>query len=178
MPPPIPTSLPATIQAGDTITWRRELADYTPGNGWTLRYTLISAVGVYSVTATPDGAAYAVTITASTSATWAAGLYTLVEYVTNGSQRITLGSSNVRVLPDLAAAIAPVDTRTHARKVLDNINAWLESKSITAGETQLGDRRLRQYEIGDLLALRDKYAAIVASEDAGGSRVNRLMVTL
>ncbi|MCR6700866.1 MAG: hypothetical protein NVV68_06840 [Dokdonella sp.] len=72
-----------------------------------------------------------------------------------------------------------MDTRSHARKVLDAINAWLESRSPAAGEMQLGERRIRNHPIPELLAFRDRYAAMVAAEDAGSAGpMRRLMVRL
>lgn len=173
-----PTEVPREVRAGDTLSWRRQLPAYPASAGWVLSYTRIAASSVGSFSASVSGDDHVVTVTAAASAGWAAGHYKLVEYVTNGTERYTLAEYPLSVLPNLAAASEGTDTRTHAQKVLDNINAWLESKSVTAGETQLGDRRIRNYSMTELLALRDKYAAMVAGEVSGKGVCRRVLVNL
>jgi len=175
-----PLRIPAVMRAGDTITWRRCLADYPASAGWQLQVTLVGATEVYSANSVADGDDHVFTIAASATALWEPGGYQALETATKAAERFSLYSTRVTVQPDLAAAIAGTDTRSHARKVLDNINAWLESKSVTAGETQIGERRIRNYDLTDLLALRDRYAALVRSEDAAasGGRTGRLLVRL
>ena len=96
------------------------------GAGWALQYTLVSTTAAYSIIATASGDDYAITVPASTTTAWAAGRYALTEYVTDGTERYTLATSTVMIAANLAAASAGIDNRTHARKVLDSIEAWLE----------------------------------------------------
>lgn len=176
MPADILTAPPADLRAGDTATWRRALGDYPAAAGWQLKYTLVGAGGAYNLTATADGDDYVVAATPATTAGWVAGSYVLTEYVTNGTDRFTLASTTVRVLADLAAATTPSDTRTHARKVLDAIEAWLESKAPTAAKFEIAGRRLENYPLADLLSLRDRYRAEVRREVSGGG--SRMLVSL
>jgi hypothetical protein len=124
-----------------------------------------------------DGDANVFTIAATTTSGWAAGRYVLTEFVTNGSERYTLDSCDLQVLPDLASATTATDTRTHARKVLDAIEAWLESKAPTAGAFEHAGIKIQNYPIADLLALRDRYRAEVRRE-TGGPGAGRLLVRL
>jgi hypothetical protein len=163
--PEIQNVPPATIQAGDTITWRRELVDYPAGDGWSLKYTLVSTNGVKNIEASSAGDDYTVTVTAATSKDYVAGDYVLTEYVTKDDERHTIGTSRMRVLPDLAAASGATDTRTHARKVLDAIEAWLERRAPTAATYRVGERELQTYPLPELLSLRDRYRAEVTREE-------------
>lgn len=174
------TRIPAELRAGDTITWRRTLADYPASDGWELRCTLVGPGAVYNLVAVPDGDDHVFTASAAVSAAWTPAGYQALETAHKSGERYTLGSVRVVVLQDLATASVGTDTRSHARKVLDSLNAWLESKAPTAGEVQIADRRIRNYDLGDLLALRDRYAAIVKREDAAanGGRTGRLLVRL
>lgn len=175
----IPDVPPSSLRAGDSAHWTRSFADYPASAGWALAYTLVGTSGLHSFSATTSGDAFAVDITASTTAAWVAGRYTLVEYLTKGTDRVTVGAATLLLLADLAAVPSATDTRSHAAKVLDKINAWLETGNVISGEFQIADRRIRQYGIAELLALRDRYAAIVASEDAGKSgAVRRMLVQL
>lgn len=165
----IPSSIPQEIRAGDTAKWRRELSDYPADDGWVLAYTAVSATAAHAFTAAADGTAHLVTVAASETTAWAAGNYRLTEFATKASERYTLGSTSLRVLPDLAAANTGIDARTHARKVLDAIEAWLEAKAPTAGAMEIAGRKVQNYPLTDLLALRDRYRAEVAREEATAS---------
>lgn len=162
----IPSTIPLEIRAGDTVRWRRELADYPASAGWLLSYAFVGATSVHPAQAVADGVAHVVTLSAATTATWAAGTYRVQEYVSKDTERFSLSAVTVRVLPDLMAATAGMDTRTHARKVLDSIEAWLESKAPTAGAIEIAGRKVANYPITDLLALRDRYRAEVRREEA------------
>jgi hypothetical protein len=108
-----------------------------------------------------------VTIDASTSAAYVAGTYRVQEYVEKGGERYTLSAVMLQVLPDLSTATTGL--RTHARKVLDAIEAWLEAKAPTAGAVEIAGRKVQNYPITDLLALRDRYRAEVRREEAAAS---------
>lgn len=164
----IPSTIPQQIRAGDTARWRRNLGNYPADDGWQLTYAVVGPTAVHSVAATPDGAAHKVEVLASASAAWEPGIYRVQEYVAKGVDRYTLSVVSLRVLPDLAASNG-LDTRTHARKVLDAIEAWLERKAPTAASFQYEGRRLENYPLPELLALRDRYRAEVRSEDAADS---------
>lgn len=161
------------MRAGDTIRWSRSLSDYPANEGWDLKFTLLGQGGAHNGTASADGDAHQITVAASESATWAPGNYLLTEYVTKGAERFTIASRSVRVLPDLASATDAVDTRSHARKVLDAIEAWLESKAPVHGMLEIAGRRIQHYPIEQLLVLRDRYRIEVAAEESaarGGPR--------
>lgn len=173
----IPSTPPAALRAGDTAKWRRELPDYPASAGWQLKVALVGQAGAYNATAAADGDAHAFTIAATTTASWAPGRYVLTEFVVQGAERYTLGTSELQVLPDLAVATTGSDTRTHARKVLDAIEAWLETKAPTAASVEVAGRKLANYPLADLLSLRDRYRAEVRRETAGAGG-GRLLVRL
>ena len=173
------SSIPAELTAGDSASWLRTIPDYPASAGWALAYTLVSASAVFTIAATADGDSFAVSVGASASAAWAAGSYRVQETVTRDDERHTVATTTLRVLPDLAAASSGVDTRTHAQKVLDSLNAWLESKAPVAGAMELNGRKISWYPLPDLLKLRDRYRAEVAAEQrAGTSRGARILAVL
>lgn len=174
----LPTAIPVQLRAGDTIRWRRSLPDYQATAGWVLAYTLITASSVHAIATTADGDDHVAEALAASTGAWPAGAAQMVEYATNGAERVTISSLPVRVLPNLAAAVAGTDLRSHARKVLDAIEAWLESRAPVAGTLEIAGRRIQHYSLEELLALRDRYRAEVAREDAAaaGNRPSRLLV--
>lgn len=176
-----PCSIPAAITAGDTAIWRRELADYPASAGWTLAYTLVSATKVFNVTAAADGDAFLVTVLATTTTGWDVGTYKVAEYVSNGAERHTLSYATVQVQPNLAAATAGLDIRSHAQIVLDSINGWLESKAPVYGTMEINGRKISYYPLNELLALRDRYQRDVNREQRlanGGGPGRRVLAVL
>lgn len=176
----ISLSIPSEICAGDTVKWRRELPDFPAGQGWVLSYKLVSPTAVFSVVAVADGDAFNITIAASVSATYTVATHKITEVITKGTERYTLNSLYLRVLPDLAAATVGAETRTHAQKVLDAIELWLESKAPTAASFEIAGRKLQNYPLTELLALRDKYKAEVSRENriATGAAPARILMRL
>lgn len=172
----IPCQPPRELRAGDSAHWTRSLSDYPATAGWALAYTVIGATAVQSVTATATGDDFNIDLLASDTAAWPPGRCTLVEFVTNGVERRTLGQTPLQILPDLAAATAGTDLRSPAQRMLDTIEAWMSTKSPVHGSVQYGDRRIDQYDVKDLLVIRSKLQAEVANELGGNKGLVRRMV--
>jgi hypothetical protein len=171
------TTIPAEIRAGDTAKWQRSGGDYPASAGWALVYTLVGSAGAFNFPGAASGADFTVTVSATITATWPAGVYAITESVSKSGERYTLSSKSIRVLENLVGAIAG-DKRSHAQKMLDSIEAWLESKAPTAALVEIAGRKIQNYALSDLLALRDKYKFEVAKELrlASGSGIGKLLV--
>lgn len=185
MAPTPPTIPPGSIVAGDSLHWSRTFDDYSPADGWALSYTLVGATNVYTIAAeaNDDATGFDVDLAASATTGYAAGLYKLVEVLTNAGSgdRVTFVTTTLTVGANLAATAAGgADTRSHAQKMLDAINAWLESKAPMAGSVELNGRKISYYPIADLLKLQGRYAAIVAREQTppGQTTGTRILVQL
>lgn len=177
---PIPSTIPGCVVAGDSLSWSRSFDDYPASAGWALSYTLISPTAVKNFNATADGDGFIVSVAAADTVDWPVGSCRLVETLSNGTQRVTVGNTPLQVSQNLAIATQGVDLRSHAEKMLASIEAWLESKAPTAGALEIDGRKIQNYPLGDLLAMRDKYAAIVKREQAGpnGPRGTRILVRM
>jgi hypothetical protein len=169
--------IPAELRAGDTAKWQRSFSDYPASAGWVLAYTIAGTGGVFTASATANGDAFEVTISAATTDAWPAGRYQITEYVSKDGERFTLNTQPLRVLANLVGA-SPGDTRSHAQKMLDAIEAWLESKAPTAASVEIAGRKISNYPLADLLALRSKYKFEVSQETglATGKRGSKLLV--
>lgn len=166
----IPTTEPARVRAGDTVTWRKTLAEYPPSAGWTLYYRGISATAKFDITATNDADTHLVSVPKATTDDWVADDYTLIAWVASATERVSLPGGRITVLPDLAAVTAAgYDSRTQAKKMLDAIDAALQSLSsgerLAVVEAEVAGRRLK-YNITGLMTLRNLYAAQVRGEEA------------
>lgn len=163
----IPTTEPVELRSGDTWKWRREdLSDY-PAPTWTLKYRFKNAAGGFEITATADGSNFAVTVGASTTATYAAGKYEVVGWVASGGEEYTVFNRTIEVLPNLRASSAATaqDVRSHARKVLEAIEAVIESRATKDQQAySINGRSLQRTPIADLITLRAQYAMEVQRE--------------
>lgn len=131
MPYSIPDTEPTALIAGDTATWSKSLADFPASAGWALTYTLINAAGKISIAASASGDDHLVEVAPATTADWVAGRYQWLAHVTLGAARHTVGSGTMEVKPNLAAATT-YDARSHARKMLEAIEAALEARATSA----------------------------------------------
>lgn len=165
--------------AGDTLDFIDSVPDYPPADGWTLKYRLIPrftspAQAPIDIIATTSGSDYRVQAAAAVTLAWKAGFYTWSRWVEKaGPIRQSLGSGQLKVIEDPAAAVAGYDGRSHERKVLEAIEAVIENR---ASQTQ---REMVEYTIGTrsqkldaaeskaaLLELHSKYKWLVANEEA------------
>ncbi len=153
------TTEPAAIYAGDTISWLIPLAGYPASSGWTLKYNAVGAAGQFNLVSSASGIDHAVSIAKATTANYKPGLYTLTKYVENvAGERVTLSEIPLIVKPDLAGKTAALDTRSHAKKVLDAIEAVLENRATTdQQELTLNGKTLKRTPVADLLSFRSKY---------------------
>ena len=165
MAAPIPTTEPASLLAGDTATWRISLPDYLASDGWALTYTLINATSKISFSATAAGGDHLVNAAAATTAAWPAGSYAWRAQVSKSGQVFTVASGNIVVQPAFAAST--LDNRSHARKALDAVQAYLENPAnLSAASYEIAGRKLQRLSIPDLLNLRDRYQFEVTREEA------------
>ena len=168
MAAPTPTYEPARFTAGDTIRWLKCLPDYLPAEGWQLVYTLLNATGKITFNAIASGADHLVSVAALTTAGWAAGDYAWRAQVVRAGEAYTVASGTCTVQPAFSAAT--LDARSHARKTLANIEAYLENPgSISSHKYEIAGRMLQRFPLPELLTLRDRYRAEVAREDAAAS---------
>jgi hypothetical protein len=163
----IPTSEPTSARAGDTWQWTRDLPDFPAP--WTLVYTFWTSAAAFSLTAASSGSTHTVTASATATAAYAAGRYSWTARVSSGTTQLTIASGVLHVLPAVGLAM---DTRSHARRMLDSINAILEGRA-TDGDldvmrTQHGEHSTA-WDPEALMRIRSQYAAVVASEDGAAA---------
>lgn len=163
----IPTTEPDSIVAGDSAIWTKTLSDYPATDGWTLTYTIQTADGgeFQSFTTGTSGASFAVNVMAAITATWVPGKYDASAKVTSLSGEVhTVWQGQLTVK---AAMAQGTDRRTHARRVLDNIEAVLEKKATREIlNSEVSGVKLERIPVDQLLVLRDRYKIEVQREEA------------
>lgn len=181
----IPTTEPAELRAGITWQWKRQdLTDY-PASTWTLTYWFkqqAAAGARFSIVATADGDQYSVSVSAATTGAYTAGDYTWVAVAANGGERAELDSGTLTILPRVDQDAA-LDTRSHAKIMLERVEAALEALGLGMTSYTIGSRTVTRRDIPELTGLRDKYRAEVYAEQLrenakNGKAGNQLVVRL
>lgn len=176
---------PARVTAGDSLLWQRAdiAADYPPADGYALAYRFAPLAGGEPdmVDASEMDGIWRIAIAADATADWAPGEWRWAAAISKAGARVVVDSGSFVVDPDPLADTAP-DMRSHARRVLDAINATIEGR---ASKSQLkttfeDGRSIEHMPHGDLLALRKRYAALVKTEErrASGKGPGRLLARL
>lgn len=173
----VPTTIPASVRAGDTVTWSRSLDDYPAAAGWAITTTLVKVGAKITIVSAADGDLHKSTVTAAITATWGAGSYAWHERVIKGAESYSVGSGQIDILPDYAGTSpGGLDARSHAQRTLAALEAWIEARDIGVAEYEIAGRRLKTIPIPDLLKLRDRYRQEVRAQSGsnGGGRSGRI----
>lgn len=156
--------------AGDSLVFTTSVPDYLPTAGYALTYRLVrrdAAGTAITFSATVSGDLFAVNVPPATTATWTPGTYTWAAYAAKAGERYTVAQGELVIEADPATITAPYDNRSHARKVLDAIQAVLENRaSADQQQVSIAGRTLVRTPIADLLKLRAVYTAEVRAEEA------------
>lgn len=167
----IPVREPSDIVAGDTIKWYRLdlTGDFPATDGWSLAYTLRLRSGTgnkIAIAAAASGDGFLIAVAAATSAAYPAGEYELEGYVTKSTERYRVYLGTCLVRPNLAGeADGAHDSRSHAERVLDAIEATIEGRASNDQlEYTVAGRSLRRMAFAELHAFRSLYRAEVARE--------------
>ena len=163
-------NIPGQLASGDSLTWRDDSAVDNLNNSltsdlWTLHYYLRGLQSL-DLTSTANGPGWQTTITATQSAGLTPGLFYWQAAVTQGSNRITLGSGQIQITANLAAASGTYDGRTQSEIALDAINAEIQAR-LTGGMVEdytIGNRSLKKTPMKDLLEMQARYKTIVARD--------------
>ncbi len=179
-----PQTEPTQLTIGDRWAWKRtDLgADYPPAS-YSLKYVLRrhDTGAEIEITAGESGSDYLVEVPSATTAVHTAGRYVWQAYIIRSadSERVLIGTGTVELVANRDSSAA--DPRSHARKVLDAIEAVLENRAtVDQQEYSIAGRSLKRMPIQELLVFRDRYKSEVASEEradriarglSGGGRV-------
>lgn len=166
----IPANEPSELVLGTTLQFTKSLPEFPAGEGWTLAYTITNAANAYSVATTASGDDFAVSVAPATTAGWAAGDYQMTAIASKDGAKFRAATAFISLKPDPTSA---GDFRSHAKKVLDSVNAVIAGRATQDQEQlQIANRSLKRTPLADLLALRDKYQALYNAELADTNAAN------
>ena len=157
---------PSTLVLGDYWAWKRDdLADTYPVGSYALTYEFHEDSGgggthKFTLTATEADDTYYIEAASSTTTGYTVGDYIWEAYITKtaDSNRVMVDSGRTTITQNLADTNA--DLRSHAKKVLDNIEAVIEGRAtIDQSSFSLGGRSLSRMSVDELMTFRDRYRA-------------------
>ena len=160
-----PTQEPDTLVVGDRWGWRRDdlVSDY-PLDEYSLEYTFTEDstgnTNAFTIAATEAESTYLVEIASAVTASLTAGDYQWAAFIIRSSdnQRVVIDQGRTEILPNLQNTTA--DLRSHAKKVLDAIEAVLENRaSQDQMSYSIAGRSLSRMSIDDLMTFRNRYRA-------------------
>lgn len=152
---------PKEIFAGDKLEWTESNSAYPASEGWVLKYVLINNSQKYTFQAAADGDNHKVTLLSTDTSAWAAGTYTLMPYYESSTTKEIQTRLTLKIKPNLITA-ATYDTRSHARKALEAIEAAIERRatkeqSALQISTPQGTRSLQWMSMRELIEAREFY---------------------
>lgn len=153
---------PKQITAGLSYSWTKKLPLYLASAGWTLGYSIVSQNAQYDVTVVANGDDFDVSILKADSAKFEAGMFKLIGYVDDGTDRIQVFCNDLVIVPDFTKAS---DRRSYAAKTLEAIEAMLlKSASKDQQAVMVDGQSLTRRTVADLLTLRDRFQREVRAE--------------
>lgn len=169
--PAIPTNEPRRARAGDTWKWRRDdLTDY-PAPTWTLKYRFRHpTLAGFEVVASADGTAHAVTVPASTTASYTAGTYHWLAWVESGAEKYEVDEGSLEIVADLRSGLASAtqDLRSPARRIYESLLALYEDYAAGRGLVKsytIGTRTMTFHSPAELLQQIGYWRAQVEAEE-------------
>lgn len=165
------TTEPENLIIGDRWMWKRSDlgSDYDPAS-YTLKYSLrleSDTTKEIEITASGSGTDYLIEVASATTATKTPGRYRYQAYIirNSDSERVLIRSGIMQIKANADATTA--DARSHARKVLDAIEAVLENRaSIDQESYTINGRSLARTPIEELIKMRNIYRNEVSREEA------------
>ena len=157
---------PNTLVLGDYWSWKRDdLATDYPIGTYALTYEFHSDSGgggtkKFTLTAVEADDTYYIESASSTTTGYAVGDYVWEAYITktSSSNRIMVDSGRTSITENLANTNA--DLRSHAKKVLDALEAVIENRStMDQSSMSIAGRSLSRMSVDELLTFRDRYKA-------------------
>ena len=159
---------PQQITAGDTIVWYRVVSDFPASEGWTLKYVLRGPTTINLTATTFQTSNYKVEVADTVTADWKPGLYSMVAFVENGSERFTVETwfPKLTIKPNPAAYVeGSASNLTFAQATLAAVeSALLALASRKVSSASVNGQSYSIQDITKLTALRNRMREEVQSE--------------
>lgn len=160
---------PQKITAGLTFKHIINLTAY-PASLWAVKAYLRGPSRI-DISAEKDGNLHVINVSADVTKNYKSGYYGFsLRAVNNYGEVEEIEAGSVEVITDLATVTGQVDTRSHAKKTLEALEAVIEGRATLDQERyRLNNRELFRTPLDNLIKLRNQYRAEVSREIAKAS---------
>lgn len=166
------TIFPKKITAGVTFRHVISLTAYPASQGWHVAVYL-RGKGSIDLVSIAQHNQHILSADANTTKNWVGGHYGYSVRLIRDDEVVEMDSGSVEIKADIASVVADTDFRSHARKVLDAIEAVLENRaSLDQERYRINNRELYRTPIETLKKMRDQYRAEVSREEAKANGKN------
>jgi len=164
------------IVAGETLNYRAIAPDYPASAGWVVTLYLNPRAGgtATSVSSTADGDDHLLQVSATTTASWDAGAWGWETWAALGAERYRLEHGQWEVVPGLIGAAAGTDTRSQARRALDDAKAAFAAWTPTTRRYKIGAREMEFSSTAEIIQVISYWENEVRREEnAAGMAAGR-----
>lgn len=172
--------IPSTLTAGDTLQFDVVVPGREPGDGWSLQYRLVPRASggtalTFTGSAAASGSGFSVLVSAATTSGWAAGDYAAAGWVSNVAGLVaTVETTQLVIAPNPRTAAAGTDTRSQARRALDDARAAFAAWSPMQRRYRIADREREFNSPADILVVIRFWEQQVALEDRLAGRAESI----
>lgn len=169
MPQPL-TRVPREIVRLSTPAWRFEDPEFSPVDGWTLEYAF-EGPSELNIVAVADGAGHLVQLTAlqTAIATGSYGWQAIASRAlapTYTLERVLVGTGRTEVLLNYGIDSSAQSQKTHARRMVEAIEAQLEGRATDGQKSMsINGRSLDRIPVLELMELRRTYRMELRAEE-------------
>lgn len=170
------------LVVGDSYQYDTNIIGYPANAGWTFKQRLTNLLSTgtgYTLTSTGQGEFHRTTISTTLSSSFAPGEYSWYGWVESSAERHTVSSGFVTITGNPATSTAGTDPRSHARKMLDAIEAVLEGRATSdMSSYMIAGRQVVLLSPDALIRWRGHYKSLVRAEEraAGSGKASGLRV--
>ena len=172
----IPTSEPTEHQAGNTLQFSRNFADYPASDGWSLSYVLRGNLDLTQANfaAVANGKAFSIHLLPAITSDGTPGTYLLVGYIANGTDRFEVYRGTFVVTRD-ASIETGFDPRSFWVRILERLQSVYESGVIRAPIRYSFNGVSTDIHTFDELEKAIAYAESKVLQEQGHSRQQRVL---
>lgn len=171
----------ATLPSGDSATWLDDPVTLPDGrtadaSAWVMTYYMRGPSSL-DLVAAASGKSWTSTLTSVASAALTAGNYAWTAIITSGLERITVGSGQFVLTPDMTQQGGAFDPRSVAQRALEACEGAMATFNATGGKVkkyEIAGRSMEFQTIGDLMTLHSFWKAKVLAEQSLQSVANGL----
>jgi hypothetical protein len=151
--------IPKKLTAGESLSWSVSLSDYLASESWVLTYTLVKSDTRIQIVSSASDDDHLIEIPSTTTENYSPGTYDYQAHIFNGAEKYQVDAGVIEVVTNFAAQSSGFDSRSHAKIVLDALEAAIEGRASKTQMSQMvGSVQVQHMTLTEQIKIRDQYA--------------------